>query len=562
MTQQLFIKSKTAAWYMTENANQLLWSEAFDNALWYPTNVTVTIGQTDPSAGTTASRLTATLADATFFQQVELAEEQTRVFSIYVKRITGTGNISLTADGVTYEVITPTGAWVRYDTPAAVSGVTNIGIKFAVGTDAIDVAFAQLEDGSAPTAYRTNGINRFSITQVTDPDYPVNTVRGSAFLDAFFFVMTPSGVVYQSGLLDAATWSALEFIQSQNDPGKGVFLSKINNYIVAFKDYSTEFFYNAGNPVGSVLSPVMNAAIQIGCASDGSVQDMNGALVFMGQSRLGFGRSVYMLNGTSPQKISTPDIEKIINTDSLATVYSWVAQVGAHALYGLTLVERGVTLVYDLNTQLWSFFTILTSTGVVMQVELISAAGVVTLTEHGLTDGTIIKMSGASTDFDGWHVVTLVTDDTFTIQATGVADVGAGVLEVFSETYFPVVASVRANGRQYMQDATSGAMYELDALTYADYVGAIAARIRSPKLDDETANKKTLGQVELIGDKIQSVALIRTSDDDYATYSSFRPINLGANRSRVRRMGNFNRRAFEVLHVKSELLRLSALELP
>ncbi len=561
MTQQLLIKSKTAAWYMTENANQVLHSQTFDHSVWLATNATVTIGQTDPEAGTTASRLTATSANATLTQSVTLIDDLNRVFSIYIKRITGTGDVSLTADGATYEAVTITGSWVRYDVTAVASGSVSIGIKIATSADAVDVAFAQYEDGDTPTTYLANTANRFTVTQITDPDYPANTVRGCAFLDAFFFVMTPKGEIQQSALEDVSSWAALDFIQSQNDPGKGVFLSKIGNYIVAFKDFSTEFFYNAGNPVGSVLSPVMNAAIQIGCASDGAVQDMSGSIVFMGQSRLGYGRSIYMLNGTTPQKISTPDVEKVLNVDSLSTVYSWVAQVGAHTLYGCTLVDSEVTLVYDMATQLWSFFTYLETTGVTKSITAISAAGIATSTAHGLSDGDIVKVAATNASFNGWHVVTLVTEDTFTIQATGTAFSGTGSAEVFSETYFPIVASVRANGRQYMQDATSGALYEFDALTYTDYVGAIAARIRTPKLDDETTNNKVLGKVELVGDKIDSVAVIRWSDDDYATYSAFRPVDLNLPRSQLRRCGDYRRRAFEVLHVKDALLRISAMEL-
>lgn len=561
MTQQLLVKSKTAAWYMTQNANQLLYSQVFDNAVWTATNATLASGQTDPNAGATAYTVTATSTNATLLQSLVLADGSlNRVFSIYIQRKTGTGGISITADGSTYEVKTITGSWVRYDTTIAASGAVSVGVKIATSGDEVYVAFAQFEDGDAVTSYLANVANRYTITQIVDADYPSNTVRGTAFLDGRFFVMTQIGEIQHSALEDASSWNALDFIQSQIDPGKGVFLSKIQNYIVAFKDWSIEFFYDAANTVGSILSPVQNAAIQIGCASDGSVQEMAGQIAFMGQTKNGFGRSIYILNGTTPQKISTPAIEKLLDQDDLATVHSWSAQVGSHLLYGLTLVTTGVSLVYDFATQQWSFFTYLTISGSAKTITAITAAGVATSTSHGLSDGDIIKVSATNADFNGWHVVTAVTTNTFEIQATGTAFSGSGSAQKYAETYFPVVASVRCNGRQYMQDATSGALYEFSMDAYTDYVGAIASRIRTPKMDVTVATPKFMAQAELIGDKIDSTAVLRYTDDDFSTYSNFRPVDLSVNRSRVRRLGNYNRRAFEILHVGNALLRLEAIE--
>ena len=112
-----------------------------------------------------------------------------------------------------------------------------------------------------------------------------------------------------------------------------------------------------------------------------------------------------------------------------------------------------------------------------------------------------------------------------------------------------------------MQHATSGALYEFSQSVYTDTIGAIAARIRTPKLDNETTAYKTMSSAELVGDKVSSVALIRYSDDDYVTYSVMKPMDLSVTRSRIRRLGKFRRRAFEILHVKNALVRLEALEI-
>jgi hypothetical protein len=545
---------------MVQNANQALYSQLFSNAAWTKTNITLTATQTDPSAGTEAFTLTAGAANATMLQSVALTGTLNRTFSIYLKRKTGTGNISITVDGSTYSVETTTGAWARFDTTLTASGTVTCGIKIATSGDEVYAAWAQLEDGLA-TTYATNTANRYTVTQITDADYPSNTTRGCAFLDGRFFVMDTKGDIYQSALENAASWSALEFIGTQIEPDQGVYLAKHNNYLAAFKQYNTEFFYDAANATGSILAPVQNAANKIGCASDASVKEMAGTICWMGQTKDGFGRGIFRLNGMAPEKISTPQIDKILNADSLATVYSWSANVGSHLLYGLTLVTTGVTLVYDFTTSLWSFFTYLVSSGVTKTVTAITAAGVATSAAHGYSDGDITLIASTNADFNGWHVVTDVTTNTFQLQATGTVFSGSGTSVKHTETYFPVIASTSANGKQYMQHATSGALYEFSQSTYIDPIGAIAARIRTPKFDGGSSAFKTMGSVEVIGDKISSTALLRYTDNDWVSYSYFRPVDLSIERSNLFRMGRYSRRSFELLHLKNALLRLEALEI-
>ena len=225
------------------------------------------------------------------------------------------------------------------------------------------------------------------------------------------------------------------------------------------------------------------------------------------------------------------------------------------------MLTTGVTLVYDFTSSLWSFFTYLVSSGVNKTVTAITAAGVVTSTAHGYSDGDIILLASTNSSFNGWQIATDITTDTFQVQATGTAFSGSGTATKHTESYFPIIASTSANGVQYMQHATSGALYEFSQSVYTDTIGAIAARIRTPKLDNETTAYKTMSSAELVGDKVSSVALIRYSDDDYVTYSVMKPMDLSVTRSRIRRLGKFRRRAFEILHVKNALVRLEALEI-
>lgn len=557
---QLLLKTTTKGYYMTQSVNQALYSQLLSNAAWVATTVTLTSGQTDPNAGTEAFTLTATGNNATLLQSIVLqAGTLNRAFSIYLKRKTGTGDISITVDGTTYVVKTTTGSWARFDTSLASSGTITPGIKIATSGDEVYAAWAQLQDGALST-YSGNTASRYTVTQITDADYPTNTTRGCGFLDGRFFVMTPAGDIYQSDVEDASAWATLSFIGSQIEPDVGVFLAKYNEYIVAFKAYSTEFFWDAENAADSILAPVQNGTFKVGCASDGSVQQMAGTIVWMGQSRDGFGRGIFKLNGTQPEKISSASVDKILNEDNLTEVHSWSANVGGHLLYGLTLINTTTTLVYDFTSQKWSFFTYLASSGVTKTVTAVTALGVLTSAAHGYSDGDILLVAATNGDFNGWHVATAVTTNTVQLQATGTAFAGSGTSVKHTETYFPVVASTAAGGIQYMQHATNGALYSFSADVHVDPIGAIAARVRTPKLDNGVMELKFMGRLDVVGDKISSTALIRSTDDDFATYAAFRPVDLSVEVSQIRRLGSYVRRSFEILHVKDARLRLEALD--
>ncbi len=120
-----------------------------------------------------------------------------------------------------------------------------------------------------------------------------------------------------------------------------------------------------------------------------------------------------------------------------------------------------------------------------------------------------------------------------------------------------------------MQDASTGVLYTMSQSVYADQIGAIAARIHTPKFDGQltgkglaaTAHYKKMPMVELIGDKVSSHAVIRWSDDDYATYTNSRVIDMSIERSWLNRCGQFSRRSFEVLHVENTAFRVEALEI-
>jgi hypothetical protein len=118
--------------------NLLLASEQFDSASWTKTDATVAANTEEAPNGTdTADTLTASGANGTALQSYT-ALAVPYVFSVWLKRKTGTGTIEIAADNGTYTAVTITSDWALYtvtQTPAA--GSKSAGIRIVTSADEV-----------------------------------------------------------------------------------------------------------------------------------------------------------------------------------------------------------------------------------------------------------------------------------------------------------------------------------------------------------------------------------------------------------------------------------------
>jgi len=125
-----------------------LWARDLTNAVWVSGGGGVTTAKTSTGAdgvANTATRVTAAGANATVLQTITLASS-TILLQVYIKRITGTGNVDLTVDGgTTWTTITP-GSGVYSQVVISQAAVTNpvVGIRLVTSGDAIDVDFVNV----------------------------------------------------------------------------------------------------------------------------------------------------------------------------------------------------------------------------------------------------------------------------------------------------------------------------------------------------------------------------------------------------------------------------------
>lgn len=418
-------------------------------------------------------------------------------------------------------------------------------------------------------AYLYNGT---TITHINDPDYPASTVYGVVYLDGYIFVMNSYGQIFGSDLAAPTSWTATNVIVANAEADAGVAIARQLNYVVAFKQYSTEFFYDAGNPTGSPLSKVLNALLTIGCASAGSLAFADNTIYFMGNAQQ-HGRSIQKMEGYTPKYISNQYIDRILNASTLEEVYAFIVKSNGHFFYVLTLVDLNLTLVLDEVTSDWTVWSTMTADDPlsVASMELQSDGSILVTMPfpHNQVDGDPFFMAGAlPLELNGsfnlrYDPETYAATEFSYFPSEPIDEVlnDGGEVTFYTEGIFPGVYYARSANGDLLLDIETGAVYTFDPLTYADNDHPIDVLIRTALLDFGVMASKRYSRFELVGDKVDTNVYVRYSDDDYDNFSLYRQINMNTRRAKISNLGSGRRRAFDLRNTDNQPLRLLAAEI-
>jgi hypothetical protein len=325
-------------------------------------------------------------------------------------------------------------------------------------------------------------------------------VSGAVFLNNYVLIGTSNNRIYNSDVGDPTTWNALNFLSFEQTADVLVGICKHLNYLVAFGAVSTQFFYDVGNPTGSPLGLAASYTSEIGCATGDSIVATNNTVIWIGTSKT-YGRSVYLMDGTAPVRISTANIDRHIEADGLSDVSAYCYTINGHTLYILTLHNTHQTLVYDLNERMWYTWT------------------------------------------------------QYSMQSNDQPNAGT-----YQESYFRPTYYTQLNGVPYVLDDDTATLYYLDVNTYQDAGQPIYCRTVTDISDNGSTKRKFFGRLEIIGDKVAGIMQIRHTGDYYNTWSNYRSVNLNAPRAQVYLSGADRRRAWEFLCTSNVPLRLDGAE--
>jgi len=203
-------------------------------------------------------------------------------------------------------------------------------------------------DGVAAYTY-TYATTTFAV--VADADFP-NGATTCTYSDRLFIVEKAGGQrFYLSGIDDGQSWDSNDFASADSNPDDLVRVYADHGELIPFGTYTTEFWgWN-----GATDFPYQRlTAIEWGLAAKWSVTKFSSSLMFLGRNRLG-NVQVVLLNGYTPQAVSTPEIDTIINgydVTSDATAFSYM--LNGHAFYEITFPDAGKTWLYDGTSGVWS----------------------------------------------------------------------------------------------------------------------------------------------------------------------------------------------------------------
>jgi hypothetical protein len=198
-----------------------------------------------------------------------------------------------------------------------------------------------------------------ALTQITDGNFPNPTVPGIVCLDGTVYVMDYGGQIWGStNTLAPLAWDQTTLIRAISEPDGGVAIAKQLVYVIALKDWTTEFFYDAGNsPPGSPLSVVPGAMLNYGCFHSDSVQEIDGLLFWMTSNRT-ISPQILMLDNLNMHIMSDPAIERLLDgAQKTDVIYSFAFKHGGHRYYVLTDVNLNMTIVLDIDQKFWYQWT-------------------------------------------------------------------------------------------------------------------------------------------------------------------------------------------------------------
>lgn len=250
------------------------------------------------------------------------------------------------------------------------------GVRSYYRIQVIDNISTPLINGSGPVVMADNGVELmivapddndqhnawvynsstldFSRLGSANFDGPVNYVE--YMLGFFVFSKSDSNKFFCSDLRDGYTYDALDFANAESDPDNLTAIKELNGVLYLYGSSTCEQWYAPGNTgAGFPFVKVSSSSIQKGCSAPLSVTEFNGALYWIGAG-VNETPSIWATSGGSPEKVSTPAIDVLINSggiEKLSQAYqmSWASK--GH--FFITFTVPDVCCVqYDLSTKLWA----------------------------------------------------------------------------------------------------------------------------------------------------------------------------------------------------------------
>lgn len=292
--------------------------------------------------------------------------------------------------------------------------ITDAGVVSSLGTMAAATDNVSLADNGIEIMI-VDGVGGYVLTVATgvfttivDANFP-NGATTVSFLNGRFQVEKADSRQYYVGQSYAgATWTPAIFASKENTSDPIIAVQVWNGALILWGSSSMEFWQDIGAaPVP--YKRIDGASQSWGLAAVWSRAELNNSVVFLGQNPQG-SVQVLMLNGYVPTRISTSDIENIVNgfstfSDAVALTY----MIDGHPMYQLTFPTGNRSFLFDALSGQWQ------------EVQ----TGLALVNRHYANLGVVFNTLNYVSDYSSGNIYQLVdteyTDDGTAIKRQGVS---------------------------------------------------------------------------------------------------------------------------------------------
>ncbi len=242
----------------------------------------------------------------------------------------------------------------------SITGVVTRLASIGTSTGRVGMAdnYAQIciVDGSAGYIFT---IATTTMTTIIDAHFPNGATTVCCISSRFIVEKPNTREFYMSNALDGMNWTYISLPiyatkEQYSDPLSMV--SALNGVLILWGTKSMEFWQDVGTSPNP-FQKVQGATQYYGLSAKYSVVTINNEVIFLGQGPQG-GFEIFAVSGYTPKRISTSDVEDILAslavnhplTDAVALTYS----VNGHDFYQITFVAANTTLLYSIDTGIWS----------------------------------------------------------------------------------------------------------------------------------------------------------------------------------------------------------------
>lgn len=243
------------------------------------------------------------------------------------------------------------GTLYRINNAAVVTSLGTLGTTSGRVDMESDGDYIVIVDGSEIYTYQTS---TSTFATGSDADRPTSpntcTFQGQRILTD----EDGTGQFKGGDIADPTSFNPLNFATAESNPDDLVRIINYRGTVVLFGEYTTEFWSNVGG-AGFPYARILNADVEYGLAARWSVAPFAGTFAFLAKNREGQ-VMVAALNGyNTPQRISDPEIETIINGySSVSDVTAFGYMLNGHPMYQINFPTDGKSWLYDGSTQFWS----------------------------------------------------------------------------------------------------------------------------------------------------------------------------------------------------------------